>query len=293
MKLFHEFIAHHALSTPERKALVVHQHGVNYGQLYKMSCAIADLLSGHKIHPHERVVVYAPTTIESIAAMLGVLQSESILVLGRHGFCVDQLIHQLNDVQASVLLVEENEDVTYLLEQIPIRLVIRFSRTHGEDGWLNAASYDHALTEPDLPAVSPDDKARAIFFTSGSTSSAKAVVISNKNMLSAYSAVTSYLDISDQAVILNPSAIHCDYGFYNIMMPLFAGGVSITQSFFSLPIETVLDIMVAERVTGAHLAPSFISRLLKAAPSAIKNLSQVGCLRYIASSAQALPDSYY
>ncbi|WP_322067060.1 class I adenylate-forming enzyme family protein [Burkholderia ubonensis] len=288
MKPFHEYISRHAEHTPDKEAVVVCNQRATYGRLERNASAIAEVLRSSGVTRHERVVIYAKTSVEVIAAAIGILKTESVLVLAHYGFGADKLIHQLTEVDARTLIVSAEEDLAPIMGKTSLARIVRIG---------NSASFPVATVEHLAPSSgSPssvnqgleDGEVRAIFYTSGSTASSKGVAVSNRNMVAAWQSVSAYLGDFDNEVILNYSPLHFDYGFYNIMMPLLAGGTSVTEAALPPEPEAMLAFIRREGITGLHVIPTALFHLLQARQEAFPKNEAIA-LRYIASSGQLLP----
>ncbi len=132
---------------------------------------------------------------------------------------------------------------------------------------------------------------RVIFHTSGSTKDSKGVAVSNSNMMAAYTAVSSYLGDFADAVILNFSPLHFDYGFYNIMMPLLGGGHSVSENALPEQPEHLLDLIQRRGITGMHILPPAIHYLLQADPDTFQpqknQIPEVHCQQRAGVATQA------
>lgn len=291
MKPFHEYISRHAECTPNKEAVVVCNQRATYSRLERIASAIANVLRSSGVTRHERVVIYAQTSVEVIAAAIGILKTESVLVLAHYGFGADKLIHQLNEVDARTLIVSTEEDLAPIMGKTNVARIVRI----GNSAPVPPTTVEHLAPSSGSPSsVSQGmehSEVRAIFYTSGSTASSKAVAVSNRNMVTAWQSVSAYLGDFDKEVILNYSPLHFDYGFYNIMMPLLAGGTSVTEAALPPEPETMLAFIRREGITGLHVIPTALFHLLQARPEAFGK-NDAMALRYIASSGQLLPPAH-
>lgn len=129
-------------------------------------------------------------------------------------------------------------------------------------GWLSLQFIDDASQyRPSRSPVGSD--IGLVFFTSGSTGQAKGVALSHRSVLFAAESISEYLQLSNQDVIYNALPLNFDYGFYQLLFPLFTGAHTILSNSFLIPQKNLLEI---ERsgTTVFPIVPS-MARLIKRA----------------------------
>jgi acyl-CoA synthetase (AMP-forming)/AMP-acid ligase II len=285
MKQFHDYVKDHAERTPDKLALTVSGREISYGALDELASMVAQRLVATGMREGDRVALHAPTSIETIACALGVLKAGFVLVLMHYGIAAEKLIHQLDDIKATTLIVPAGASLDELSGKVHLQFVMHM----GE--WRTRRYAGLNEVYPACNGGLDGNEVRVIFHTSGSTKDSKGVAVSNTNMVAAYTAVSGYLGGFENAVILNFSPLHFDYGFYNIMMPLLGGGHSVTESALPEWPEHLLDLILRHAITGMHILPPAVHYLLQAAPEAFQ-AEKIKSLKYIASSGQALPPKH-
>jgi acyl-CoA synthetase (AMP-forming)/AMP-acid ligase II len=127
----------------------------------------------------------------------------------------------------------------------------------------------------------------ALIYTSGSTGNPKGVMLTHRNMVSAATSITTYLENTPDDVILNVLPLAFDYGLYQVLMAGLFGGTVILERSFTYP-QAVLQKLVAQRVTGLPLVPTMAAILLQ------MDLTKYDWsrLRYITNTAAALPTEH-
>jgi acyl-CoA synthetase (AMP-forming)/AMP-acid ligase II len=111
---------------------------------------------------------------------------------------------------------------------------------------------------------------------------------SHFNMLSAAQSITTYLENTEDDIILNTLPLSFDYGLYQVLMAFLFGGTVVLEKAFNFPIRTI-ERLVQERVTGFPIVPTMAAILLQ-----MKTLSKFdfSSLRYITNTAAALPAAH-
>lgn len=285
MKQFHDYVKDHAERTPDKIALTISGQKITYGALDELACVVARQLVGTGMATSDRVALHAPTSIETIACALGVMKAGFVLVLMHYGIAAEKLIHQLNDIKAKTLIVPASASFDELTGKVHLQFVLHMGH------WQTSRFAGLNEAFPECDGGLEGSEVRVIFHTSGSTKDSKGVAVSNSNMMAAYTAVSSYLGDFADAVILNFSPLHFDYGFYNIMMPLLGGGHSVSETALPEQPEHLLDLIQHRGITGMHILPPAIHYLLQADPGTFQP-EKIKSLKYIASSGQALPPKH-
>lgn len=291
MRPFHHYVKDHAELTPEKIALTVAGQQLTYAELDELAGAVAQQLLATGMTAGDRVALHAPTSLETIACALGVMKAGFVLVLMHYGISAEKLIHQLNDIKAKTLIVPAGASLDELTGKVDLQFVLHMGERFSPGQW-RTTGFD-GLNEvlPVCDGALNGAEVCVIFHTSGSTKDAKGVAVSNRNMLAAYDAVSSYLGNFEDAVVLNFSPLHFDYGFYNIMMPLLGGGRSVTENALPERPEQMLELIRQHGITAMHILPPAVHFLLQAEPDAFQ-VEVFKSLKYIASSGQALPPKH-
>src|SRR5712671_1127707 len=100
----------------------------------------------------------------------------------------------------------------------------------------------------------------AIIYTSGSTGDPKGVMLTHRNMLTAATSITAYLENVEDDVILGVVPLAFDYGLYQMIMAFRTGARLVLERSFTYPAQ-VLASMVNEGVTGFPGVPTIFAVL--------------------------------
>ncbi|MBF8723328.1 class I adenylate-forming enzyme family protein [Pseudomonas guariconensis] len=290
MQLFHQAIADNCRKHSAKPAIILDGIETLYQDLQERVDNIATLLPTLGVNPGDRVGLYSSISIELIAAYLGVLQVDAITAATHHTLSREKLIHQLKHSGARVLITDATDDLPGLIEAAGLELVlltvphpIALSKVMSLTDAITAHKELKTVAIPPRP-LNPE-RPTSIFYTSGSTSNPKGVLVNHRIMLAACQRVTEYLQIRVDDRILSYSTMASDYGLYNIMMPLVVGATSVIESTAASSAEDVLTVVEREAVTAMHVFPPVFSLLASTGPQWQTRLPS---LRYISSSGQAL-----
>jgi acyl-CoA synthetase (AMP-forming)/AMP-acid ligase II len=125
----------------------------------------------------------------------------------------------------------------------------------------------------------------SIIYTSGSTGDPKGVMLTHRNMLTAATSITRYLENVEDDVILGVLPLAFDYGLYQMIMSVRTGARLVLERSFAYPAQ-VLTAMVHEGVTGFPGVPTIFAVLAE-----LKTLGEFDFskIRYVTNTAAALP----
>jgi len=125
----------------------------------------------------------------------------------------------------------------------------------------------------------------AIVYTSGSTGDPKGVMLTHRNMLTAATSITSYLENVEDDVILSVLPMSFDYSLYQMIMAFRMGARLVLERSFTYPAQ-VLKLLVDEGVTGFPGVPTVFAILAEMKTLAQYDFSKI---RYVTNTAAALP----
>jgi acyl-CoA synthetase (AMP-forming)/AMP-acid ligase II len=157
-------------------------------------------------------------------------------------------------------------------------------------GGAGATSFERIIEQEStaaLPAVIDLDLA-AIIYTSGSTGDPKGVTMSHRNMVSASTSITTYLENVEDDIILNTLPFSFDYGLYQLIMSMQMGATLVLEKTFGFPYQ-IIEHTKKYQVTGLPCVPTIFALLLQLESLEDENLD---CVRYISNTAAALPPNY-
>jgi acyl-CoA synthetase (AMP-forming)/AMP-acid ligase II len=152
----------------------------------------------------------------------------------------------------------------------------------GVVAWNDAIASESSDTPP--PRTTIDIDLASLIYTSGSTGTPKGIMLTHRNMLTAATSITTYLENREDDVILCALPLSFDYGLYQIIMAFRVGARVVLERSFAYPTQ-VLEDMVAERVTGFPGVPTMFATL-----AGMKGLDKYDFsrIRYVTNTAAAI-----
>lgn len=273
-----DYLEHSARRLPDKVALVHHDERLTYRQLDRRSNALAHTLVARGVSRGDRVIIFASNSIFTVIAFWAVLKANAVATVVTPLTKTDKLSYYLTDSRAAALIADEH-----------LREIWREPASQSQ--WLKTtitAPHDRALNEErDEPPrrQNIDIDLASIIYTSGSTGDPKGVMLTHRNMLTAATSITSYLQNRDDDVILCVLSLAFDYGLYQAIMACRMGARLVIEQSFAYPAE-VLTTIVREGVTGFPAVPTMVAVLAE-----LKDLREYDFakLRYVTSTAAALP----
>jgi acyl-CoA ligase (AMP-forming) (exosortase A-associated) len=257
----------------EATALIQGGRRLSYAELDALISAVAGCLAARGIEPGDRVAVYAPKTIEAVAAMFAVARAGGVLVPVNPILKAAQVAHILADSGARLMVTQrmraEQLAAADALGETALLTV--------EDDWPSAS----ATPAPDV-AVAADDLA-AILYTSGSTGLPKGVMLSHRNLLVGAESVAAYIDNTADDRILAVLPLSFDAGFSQLTTAFHAGASVVLLDY--LTPRDVVKAVERHGVTGITGVPPLWIQLAEAEwPEGAR-----GSLRYLANTGGRMP----
>ncbi len=289
-----EFLEHSAERTPEKTALVCGPQRLSYAALESRSNQLAHVLLENGLCRWDRVVVYAPNSLETALAVFAILKASGVFVVVNPTTKREKLAYILNNCRATALITIDGLLPTVLsaASETPYLRVVLVAGTRPDqlppprEGqcWLSLETALQSQPSQSCPRKNIDLDLAALIYTSGSTGRPKGVMMTHSNIISAATSITTYLENTADDIILNVLPLSFDYGLYQLLMACKVGATLVLERSFTYPYAT-LETLVRERITGFPIVPTICSILLQ------MDLSTYSFphLRYITNTAAALP----
>jgi amino acid adenylation domain-containing protein len=293
-----EGLHEHLYATADRRpceiAIVADGHATTYRELADDAAALARWLTETGVRPGDRVVVFGPNGTHTAVAFWAVLMCGGVVVMVHPGTRRDKLAWLIADSGAAALVADEALEDSYVgaVDRSPrLGSVIVIGTAPAADVLPRVgrvSSFDVAVKEGarstrNLPASRTTDLA-ALIYTSGSTGGPKAVTLTHGNMLAATKAISAYLGLVEEDVLLCVLPLSFDYGLYQLILSVSVGGRLVLERSFDLPGQ-VLNRVAAEKVTVLPGVPTMFALLARLGNPARWDLSSI---RIVTSTGAAL-----
>jgi amino acid adenylation domain-containing protein len=290
--LLYDYLTDSAARLPDKDALVAGAHRLTYAELDARSNALANALVKRGVERGDRVLVFADNTVETVVSFWGVLKANAVVSIVNPLTKTDKLQYLLNDCRASAFISDAHiaRVFTPAVAKSPhLKTTIISGAAVPSDGLPGYVSWDDALASGDRESPPKnrtiDSDLAAIIYTSGSTGEPKGVMLTHRNMLTAATSISTYLENVEDDVILGVLPLAFDYGLYQMIMAFRMGARLVLERSFTFPAQ-VLQVMVKERVTGFPGVPTIFATIAGLKSMASYDLSSI---RYVTNTAAALP----
>lgn len=322
--LVHEFLENSARRSPDKTALVAGSGCLAYRELDSEANRLALALRENGTGYGDRVVVFLDNCTEAVISIFGILKADSIFSVINHTTKADKLAFILENCRPSALITHRklwHVAGPAAAGSSSLRTVIitgastanleemggfgagakaESGRDSGEEvpggrGGAGAARAKSAVLLPweeavaacgeQPPRKSIDIDLAALIYTSGTTGNPKGVMLTHRNIVSASTSITTYLENREDDIILNVLPLSFDYGLYQVIMTAQFGGTIILEKTFLYP-YAVINLLKKEKVTGFPIVPTISAILLQLEDLKKEDFEH---LRYITNTAAALP----
>ena len=295
--LLQDYLLDSAARAPGDLALVCGGQRWTYGELAERSAALAQALARRGVARGDRVLVLGGNVVETALGFWAALQANAVVSLVHPHTRADKLTYLLSDCEPTAFLGDAALRRTFV-EPVAGASGLRAVFVWGRDAAqvierVPAAEPLDAALDAEAGAPAPPRRAldidlASIIYTSGSTGHPKGVMLSHRNMLTAATSVSAYLDNRRDEVIGSALPLSFDYGLYQMIMAFREGARLVLEPSFAYP-TVVLDTLVRERVTAFPGVPTMFAVL---AGMAHLDAWDLGGVRYVTNTAAALPASH-
>ncbi len=292
--LLHDYLIHSAASLPDKVALVCMKQRLSYAELDARSNALAHSLVAAGVQRGDRVVIFGDNTVETVVAFWAVLKSNAVVCIVNPLTKSDKLSYLFEDCRPTALITEQHIHGVFAAPARACRHLRRVIVSGAIDDaklsdlphaqrWDDALATGSRLAPPARKCIDID--LAAIIYTSGSTGDPKGVMLTHRNMLTASTSISSYLEIHQDEVILGVLPLAFDYGLYQMIMAFHMGARLVLERSFAFPAQ-ILNLMVEEGVTGFPGVPTIFAILAE-----LKSLKDFDFsrIRYVTNTAANLP----
>ncbi len=292
--LLHDYLIDSARRLPDKIALVCQQQRLTYAEIDARSNALAHALVRRGVERGDRVVVFADNTVETVVSFWATLKANAVITIVNPLTKADKLAYLLGDCRAVALISDGHITSVFAeaaaqsphLNTVIISGTVDESRTHNLPGvvaWNEAVQAESRAAPPARRNIDVD--LAAIVYTSGSTGDPKGVMLTHRNMLTAATSITTYLENVEDDVILSVLPMSFDYSLYQMIMAFRMGARLVLERSFTYPAQ-VLNVLVEEGVTGFPGVPTIFAILAEMKTLARYDFSKI---RYVTNTAAALP----
>ncbi|QHI69774.1 class I adenylate-forming enzyme family protein [Tichowtungia aerotolerans] len=261
---------------PQSPAILQGRNVTSYEALRKMTCDIGCALT--KVSEKgECIGLISENSPFCVAAYLGTIHAGRVTV-PLPGDISDQLLaHIVNSTKMKAAFVSGR----YVKKHDPglTKLGVQIL----DENILSTRNAD-----VQMPTINPREDLASIMFTSGSTGTAKGVMVTHRNIECNSRDIIQYLDLTPSDRVMAVLPLHYCFGASLLHTHLMAGGSVVLNNQFMYP-ESVLDDMEKWECTGLAGVPSTYQILLRKTSLRQRNLPK---LRWFQQAGGKLPNPF-
>jgi acyl-CoA ligase (AMP-forming) (exosortase A-associated) len=261
-KLVHDLILHTAKRMPAAEALGDRQRAWTYTELSELIEAVARGLLHLGLAAGERVAVYLPKRLETVAGLFGTSCAGGVFVPVNPLLKPEQVAYILADCNVRVLITSTDR-ADLLAEALSgchdLRAVVLIDGDRAQSQPAPAAReivhWDElcGASSARKPHRRIDIDMAAILYTSGSTGKPKGVVLSHRNIVTGAESVAHYLENTAEDRILSLLPLSFDYGLSQLTTAFHVGACAVLFEY--LVPRDVVNAVAKDRITGLAAVP--------------------------------------
>jgi acyl-CoA synthetase (AMP-forming)/AMP-acid ligase II len=289
-------VRRHALRSPEKIAVRDRFQSVTYGELLAAADALANDFARHGLRGGQRVLLWLPTRIESVVALLTCSRNGYVWCPSPHRKnTVAEVVRLIERTRAAALIYQEGfgadadgSSIASAITKLPsLRRIIRLAPSDTTPIAQSLAearvSLDHATD-----GVSWNDDPNCISylaFTSGSTGAPKGVMHSDNTLFATARAIVKDWHLDAASIVYSMSPLSHNLGVGTLITALLAGAEFVIHD---LPKgASLLDRLVETKATYLVGVPTHAIDLLEELRS--RGVSPLDRLKGFRISGAAVP----
>ncbi|HEX5115462.1 MAG TPA: amino acid adenylation domain-containing protein [Pseudonocardiaceae bacterium] len=244
----HELFETQVDRTPDATAVVFGDRSLSYGELDERANRLAHHLRELGVGPESLVGICVERGIEMAVGVLAVLKSGGAYVPLDPDYPADRLEFMLADTAAPVVLTQR-------------KLADRLPRHQATVVYLDERIAGRPCARPE-PAARPANLSYVIY-TSGSTGRPKGTLIRHEGIVNYVWWMAENFPLTAGDTVPQLAGLSFDISVYEMFWPWSSGAtVVLARPDGYRDPRYILDLMLRENVTAAHLVPSMLRALL-------------------------------
>ena len=278
------FLEAHAVSKPDKTAIVVGEARVSYAQLRTSVAQVAGGLHRLGLRAGDRIVIYVPNSVEFVTITYAAFSLGALVIPVNTRNTLDELVYCAADSGASMIAFHGNlgEDIRTRLGSE--RQVTLLSIDGADESGIDYASIAQPrdVTLPDVP-VEFDEA--VVMYTAGTTGKPKGAVLTHANfvIVNGFSNTVQW-GITDRDVNLVTTPLAHRTGLARMVNSLCLGATLVVMERFD--VEKAIDLIETEAVTVIGMVPT-VGRMLL--PLLKTHRDRCCSLRHLMVTGEAFP----
>lgn len=242
---------------PDKDAVFGAADSASYRELHRRAILVSLVLESLGVSAGDRVGVWMLKSIDQVAAILGVLYANAVLVPIHPNMRVAQVGYIAVDCGVKCLITEASFVAELGGMAAEARLLL--GRGPAIGGLDSIAALAPSVGELASRFYRQPEDIAAIIYTSGSTGPPRGIVLSHRNLADGARIVSGYLGTAADDRIAGILAFTFDYGLNQLWQTLYCGA-SLYLHDFLFP-RSLFDFIAEKSITALPLMPALIARL--------------------------------
>src|SRR4029453_9910139 len=260
---FGEMLWESAQRFPEKIALVFQGQKISYRELDGLANSCANALAKLGVKKGDRVALYMTNRPEYIISLYGIARLGAVFTPMNPTYKEGEIVHQLNDAEASALVVQESlyPLVKSVRQQVRTLKDIIVVGQHAEEGsyLFRDLIRQSAPKHPPQVLLSWTEDLVALPYSSGTTGLPKGVMLTQQNLVANNIQFISSGRITEQDTLLIFLPFYHIYGIMMLGGGLYAGATLVIMEAFDL--ERSLMLAQQYGVTLYYAVPPILVAL--------------------------------
>ena len=247
-----------AARDPGRPALIIDGEGITHGELDRQAAAVGGWLRAQDVEPGGRVLLCGNNSLDFVAAYLGILKAEAVVVPAGAGLTEHELRHFVEDSGATCALAQ-GDALERLASLARGDSALRSVVALGEGVSNDITTLQEVISRGEPLEPADGNSAVLLAYTSGTTGRPKGVPLSHANLLSSIRAAMRAWRWSARDVLVHALPFTHQHGLGGVHATLMAGSRAVVHSRFD-PAELCATIE-SEGATLLFAVPAMYEKL--------------------------------
>ena len=236
---------------PDQVAVVSGDVALTYSEVHSRALRMATLLQNVGVEPNDRVAIYVHKSVDSMAAVYGVLATGAAYVPLDPGASRAYIARIIDDADVRAVLTDAR-DIEVVDQLVPGCSAVAVS-----------SADEMQIAEATIHASEPDDLAY-IMFTSGSTGDPKGIMHTHASGLAYALRAAQTYGLTHQDRLANIAPLHFDQSTFELFAGPSAGATSyfIPEPYLKLP-ASLSTLIQDSRITVWYSVPFVLNQLLE------------------------------
>jgi amino acid adenylation domain-containing protein len=273
------FLQETAQRLPDKAGIVSSVRSVTFRQLWEEALATAECLRELGIRSGDRVGICMEKTVDQVAAILGVLFANAVVVPILPRLKQPNIAHIVSNSGMVAMIT----DADRMQEVVGFADRIQLITGHGEidQQWPNLP-YLRRHIGPRMFFDRIGNDHAAIIYSSGSTGRPKGILIAHRNLADGADIVAEYLDTREDDRVGCVLSFNFDYGLNQIWQTIRRGATLYLHDFV-LP-NDLFAMLARERITALPVMPVIISKMFDKRLKAAAAGHDLSSVRYVCTT---------